>query len=331
MTEFPAFPYNPYSIQTDFMNALYHFLDKGGVSMLESPTGTHLSRSLYYNTCMSILLLRVSFISGTGKSLSIICSALQWLIDRKEKAKSDSHKVDGNDGDDEPDWMRNFTVNENDRAPDVNTIKNNSKSPFRLRKHAKQRVPQVFSNPMEGHSDASKEGEDPVRKHEAELNDQEFLLEEYESQEDSSPKSKRKPAGGFDSSSEDEEDEKECSDDEQGLKVFFCSRTHSQLSQFVKELRKTVFAQNIKVVCLGSRKNLCINEGIPPFLLPVFLSLPDTYSYRGHVQMFLSLEMWLESTRGAWSCKRRRNLKSLKRRYTLSTCLMDLSCIAGSV
>lgn len=37
--EFPAFPYKPYSIQIDFMNALYQFLDKGGVSMLESPTG----------------------------------------------------------------------------------------------------------------------------------------------------------------------------------------------------------------------------------------------------------------------------------------------------
>ncbi|VVA95970.1 unnamed protein product [Arabis nemorensis] len=224
--DFSAFPYEPYSIQTDFMNALYQFLEKGGVSMLESPT-------------------------GTGKSLSIICSALQWLIDRKEKAKSglaESHTVDG---DDEPDWMRDFTVTENEK-----TIK----SPFRLRKHAKQRV---FSIPMEGRSDARKEGEDSVGKHVAELNnDQEFLLEDYESDEDSSPKSKRKPARGFDSSSEDEEDDKECSDDEQGLKVFFCSRTHSQLSQFVKELRKTAFAQNIKVVCLGSRKNLCINEDI---------------------------------------------------------------------
>ncbi|KFK42393.1 hypothetical protein AALP_AA2G250200 [Arabis alpina] len=224
--DFSAFPYEPYSIQTDFMNALYQFLDKGGVSMLESPT-------------------------GTGKSLSIICSALQWLIDQKEKAKS--HKVDGNDDEAEPDWIRDFTLND-----DKKTIK----SPFRLRKHAKQRVPQIFSNLIEGNFDARKEGDDSVRKDLAEVNDQEFLLEEYESDEDSSPKSKRKPVRGFESSSEDEEDEKECSDDEQGLKVFFCSRTHSQLSQFVKELRKTVFAQKIKVVCLGSRNNLCINEDV---------------------------------------------------------------------
>ncbi|VYS51568.1 unnamed protein product [Arabidopsis thaliana] len=223
--EFPAFPYKPYSIQIDFMNALYQFLDKGGVSMLESPT-------------------------GTGKSLSIICSALQWLTDRKEKRNSglteESHKVDGNDDEDEPDWMRNFTLNEADGANGDKSIKN-TKSPFSLRKHAKE----VFT-----------EGEKAD-----ELNDQEFLLDEYESQDESSPgggNSKRKPARGFDSSSsEDEEDENDCSDDEQGgFKVFFCSRTHSQLSQFVKELRKTVFAKKLKVVCLGSRKNLCINEDV---------------------------------------------------------------------
>ncbi|XP_057854294.2 uncharacterized protein LOC131064226 isoform X2 [Cryptomeria japonica] len=35
---FPAFPFKPYSIQVDFMNALNNALDKGGVAILESPT-----------------------------------------------------------------------------------------------------------------------------------------------------------------------------------------------------------------------------------------------------------------------------------------------------
>ncbi|CAG7895106.1 unnamed protein product [Brassica rapa] len=220
--EFPGFPYEPYSIQIDFMNALYRFLDKGGVSMLESPT-------------------------GTGKSLSIICSALQWLIDRNEKLNKSSDKVvvDGEEVDEsEPDWIRNFTVNCHDDA------KTNRKSPFRVKKEKRD-------------FDARKEEEVSIRKQEAgdEANEQEFCLEEYESEEDSS--SKRKPVGGgFYTSSEDEEDG---SDEEEeggggGLKVFYCSRTHSQLSQFVKELRKTVFAQRVRVVCLGSRKNMCINE-----------------------------------------------------------------------
>lgn len=37
--DFPEFPYKPYSIQFDFMKALYKSLNKGGISMLESPTG----------------------------------------------------------------------------------------------------------------------------------------------------------------------------------------------------------------------------------------------------------------------------------------------------
>lgn len=36
--------------------------------------------------------------------------------------------------------------------------------------------------------------------------------------------------------------------------VIFCSRTHSQLSQFISELRRTEFKDNISVVALASRK-----------------------------------------------------------------------------
>ena len=195
--------------------------------------------------------------SGTGKSLSIICSALQWLIDRNEKLNKSSDKVvvDGEEVDEsEPDWIRNFTVNCHDDA------KTNRKSPFRVKKEKRD-------------FDARKEEEVSIRKQEAgdEANEQEFCLEEYESEEDSS--SKRKPVGGgFYTSSEDEEDG---SDEEEeggggGLKVFYCSRTHSQLSQFVKELRKTVFAQRVRVVCLGSRKNMCINEGLSTIIIILY-------------------------------------------------------------
>ena len=36
---FPAFPHEPYSIQLDFMRALYDTIDAGGIGMFESPTG----------------------------------------------------------------------------------------------------------------------------------------------------------------------------------------------------------------------------------------------------------------------------------------------------
>jgi hypothetical protein len=39
--------------------------------------------------------------------------------------------------------------------------------------------------------------------------------------------------------------------------VFFCSRTHSQLSQFVSELHRTPFAETLSVVAIAGRKVWC--------------------------------------------------------------------------
>jgi len=44
-------------------------------------------------------------------------------------------------------------------------------------------------------------------------------------------------------------------------KVIYCSRTHSQLKQFVAEVQKSSTFKRFKVVTLASRKKLCINPG----------------------------------------------------------------------
>uniref|UniRef100_A0A669DRZ3 ATP-dependent DNA helicase DDX11 n=1 Tax=Oreochromis niloticus TaxID=8128 RepID=A0A669DRZ3_ORENI len=62
--QFP-FPYQPYNIQEEFMQALYSALDKGKVGIFESPT-------------------------GTGKSLSLICGALSWLRDYEERKRQEA-------------------------------------------------------------------------------------------------------------------------------------------------------------------------------------------------------------------------------------------------
>ncbi|BAH93008.1 Os05g0219800, partial [Oryza sativa Japonica Group] len=89
--DFPAFPFAPYPIQSEFMSFLYGALSSGpgALALLESPT-------------------------GTGKTLSIICSALQWLVDHRDAAARGSTTAaaagGGGEGDgDEPDWMRDFT------------------------------------------------------------------------------------------------------------------------------------------------------------------------------------------------------------------------------
>ena len=54
-------------------------------------------------------------------------------------------------------------------------------------------------------------------------------------------------------------------------KIYFTSRTHSQLSQIVEELKKTVFYPSsdhkttdefkpVRFIPLGSRQKLCINQ-----------------------------------------------------------------------
>jgi chromosome transmission fidelity protein 1 len=60
------------------------------------------------------------------------------------------------------------------------------------------------------------------------------------------------------------------STEDEKVKIFFASRTHSQLSQFVSQLRLTGFPsyvdaqveQSTKHVALGSRKQLCINPTV---------------------------------------------------------------------
>lgn len=53
------FPFQPYSIQDQFMRALYSVIENRKIGVFESPT-------------------------GTGKTLSLMCSALKWLTDHSE-------------------------------------------------------------------------------------------------------------------------------------------------------------------------------------------------------------------------------------------------------
>ena len=72
-------PFEPYAIQQQFMEAMYDCIEDGKVGIFESPT-------------------------GTGKSLSLICSSLTWLREHKRKKFDDALAAVQID-DDEPVWM----------------------------------------------------------------------------------------------------------------------------------------------------------------------------------------------------------------------------------
>nr|XP_009933767.1 PREDICTED: probable ATP-dependent RNA helicase DDX11 [Opisthocomus hoazin] len=79
--------------------------------------------------------------------------------------------------------------------------------------------------------------------------EEELILAEYESDEEKKAVSELE---------EDDDDLEE----EHVTKIYYCSRTHSQLSQFVHEVQKSPFGKETRLVSLGSRQNLCVNEEV---------------------------------------------------------------------
>ncbi|KAK8205732.1 helicase C-terminal domain-containing protein [Phyllosticta capitalensis] len=258
-------PYEPYEIQTQFMSALYDCIEQGKVGIFESPT------------------------AGTGKSLSLICGSLTWLRDHKRITFEEGLAVDAVD-DDEPDWMLEHARQEKRRAA------------LHQRQQLEERIARVRARERklkERHSTG-----EPHRKRqkistaEAEVEDDEarFMLDDYESEDEQAKKVKstggsdrgfsaetvalmKKLGMPVDRKSDDEEIEEP---DE--LKIFYCSRTHSQLQQFASELRRVKMPpaisaeppdktnsscevskeleEDFKHLTLGSRKNLCINPKV---------------------------------------------------------------------
>lgn len=179
--------------------------------------------------------------------------------------------------DDEPDWMRNFVLNKESEPPQCNTNKKKREGFRSMKRDNKKEKEEGCATIRDmvscngggggGREDDDRGGVKILKKKigVGELDDEEFLLEDYESEGEDGMQPKKRGCCGvsveFSSGEEDVEDGFKDEEEEVRLKIYFCSRTHSQLSQFIKELRKTKFASELKVVSLGSRKIFCINEG----------------------------------------------------------------------
>lgn len=58
-----SFPFEPYNVQRNYMERVIECLDRSANSVLESPT-------------------------GTGKTLSLLCSTLGWVLEKKRQVQS---------------------------------------------------------------------------------------------------------------------------------------------------------------------------------------------------------------------------------------------------
>ncbi|XP_053356497.1 ATP-dependent DNA helicase DDX11 isoform X1 [Clarias gariepinus] len=265
-SRFP-FPFKPYPIQERFMEALYAVLEQGKVGIFESPT-------------------------GTGKSLSLICGALTWLKDFEEKKRQEAAKLleltasardprlvggaekdgdgiavqekkenestTGTDG--ELDWISEFLQKKEEREK-LNKLKDEEMK----RKRREDRLELIRHNTQLKYAMKRKSSENgetekllQVSKQDAsseagpnEDDEDGLVVADYESDEDATCKNKLY-----------DEDDDEDLEEEHITKIYYCSRTHSQLAQFVHEVQKSPYGSTVSLVNLGSRQNLCINPEV---------------------------------------------------------------------
>jgi chromosome transmission fidelity protein 1 len=208
--------------------------------------------------------------TGTGKTLSLICSTLTWLRQNSgsQKEVSDSGEI----SDDEPDWI-NESYNTFVQSKEAHAVELYEKKLDELAEKKKYRK----INDLNSRERAFKRKRVEVVV-EAE-NDDVFLPNDYfsDNEEDlqhvKSDKKERNQVLGKEIQNLlkkiDDRDKDYSSLLDQKTKIFFSSRTHSQLNQFSSQLRLPDFPssykeinQHLKYLPLGSRKQFCINEKV---------------------------------------------------------------------
>lgn len=207
-------------------------LDEGKMGIFESPT-------------------------GTGKSLSIICGSLTWLRDFKTKQKKILEEeiyqletiADHND-----DWFAVHTKKiENqgqllDSKTKLNVFQKEELRIDQLKNTKKRKSDKSLYQEMSRTFKKPREDNDADLKDDGYTSDSDFLPIDFNIQMNN------------DVLEEEEEDEDSAATNT--LKIFYCSRTHSQLAQFVREIQKSPYGKDARVITLGSRQNLCINETV---------------------------------------------------------------------
>jgi chromosome transmission fidelity protein 1 len=250
-------PYEPYEIQNDFMNAVYECLNTGKVGIFESPT-------------------------GTGKSLSLICGSLTWLRDHKRQTFEDGFVVDAA-ASDEPTWLLEHAQKQ--RRQEALRRRQDLNDRIAKIKAKEKRAKERYENAEPRYKRLKTAGEANGSEDEAQ-----FVLDDYESDEehDKAAKSANFSESGLSAETQalmeqlgyaTSTSKTEDGDLPDETRIFFCSRTHSQLTQFTSELSRvklppaitpddqddigvSKLEEDVKHLTLGSRKNLCINSKV---------------------------------------------------------------------
>ena len=218
-----AFPFPPYETQRNFMSAIRNTLEEGGVTILEAPT-------------------------GTGKTLSIICSALSWLseISRGESFLSWPPKGAQAKENSEinPDNLFE-TVTEKD-IPSFVKEWDKKRGLEKLRTFICDRRREIRRRKRVSSSLQQKrflQSEKVVQDHGGR-----FSSTETESSDESTSRRKESTAPH----------------EYKVPKILYATRTHAQLEQVLHELDQSPYAKLLKVIALplGSRSRTCVHKKI---------------------------------------------------------------------
>uniref|UniRef100_A0A146L2S9 DNA 5'-3' helicase n=1 Tax=Lygus hesperus TaxID=30085 RepID=A0A146L2S9_LYGHE len=225
-----SFPFTPYDIQKEFMTQLYSALEDSKLGIFESPT-------------------------GTGKSLSLICGALSWLRDHEERLSDELERAISRIASEKPsiqeqnsgDWLSiQIKQAANDNIAHVLRHKMDKIN------RDKKRLAEIRSRIKDKTYTTSKNRENTSNQ----------ITEETDAFEDKPEDCDLVLQDDIEDPSKDNDEDEESNNEDPPVKIIFCSRTHSQLSQFVGEIQRTVFSNTMRVVPMGSRQSCCINKSV---------------------------------------------------------------------
>ena len=184
--------------------------------------------------------------TGTGKSLSLICSVMSYYLNPDIESAHQGGSINSETIDE---WERLF-ANTGTSEP--------QKSKLKMKPHKRRYGELDHENLKQIKSNLAQKR--LKRKREEQQNGEESLIIQYDSDEDQ----KLKKLKAISMKAENLKHGKKYFDhdkiNQKEKQVIFCTRTHSQISQLINEIKKVKKFEDLVVAPLISRKGLCVND-----------------------------------------------------------------------